>query len=837
MMGRLWLGASLGTALALAGTVPGHAGPATAAAGIISTVAGGVGGPGLATRVSITTPGDITFSNGSLYVAAGGSVREVSPQTGQLTTPVGNGTGTESPSGGDGGPGIQSSVDDAYGIAAGPSGSLILSERDIDNSRVRMVAGSTGTFYGVRMTRGDIYTVAGGGRGADGGPAVDASLVKPAGITVDGAGNLVIADSGHSRVRVVAGSTGIFYGQSMTAGDIYTVAGNGTVGFSGDGGPATSAELATPLGVRFDGAGNLVIADAANNRVRVVAGSTGTFYGQAMTAGDIYTVAGNGTQGFSGDGGPATSAGVDPVAAVTDGAGNLVITDSINFFTPNKHSNRVRVVADSTGTFYGQAMTAGDIYTVAGKNTEGFSGDGGPAVGAKLGAPSGVAVDGAGNLVIADTGNNRVRVVAASTGTFYSQPMTADDIYTIAGNGQGMYDHNLGTGGVSGDGGPATHAELSLPEGSGQERVAVDGAGNLLIADTANNRIRVVAKSAGTFYGKPMTAGHIYTVAGSGQEGFSGDGGPATSAGLSLPNGVAADHTGNLVIADTFNQRVRVVAGSTGNFYGQAMTAGDIYTIAGTGNPGFAGDRGPAVDAELNYPQGLAVDSAGDLLIADMFNGRVRVVAEHSGRLYGRKVTAGDINTVAGGRRKFSGDGGPAVGAGVPVPQDVAMDQVGNLVIVSDGRVRVVAVRTGTFYGQAMTAGDIYTVTGTGGLGFSGDGGPAAGAELNQPHGVTVSAAGNLLIADSDNCRIRMVAGRTGTFYGQPATAGDIYTVAGDSPLDGISGCLGGNEGFSGDGGPATGARLDSPTGVAVDRAGDLLFADSFSERIRKVAA
>ena len=180
----------------------------------------------------------------------------------------------------------------------------------------------------------------------------------------------------------------------MTAGDIYTVAGNGTGGYSGDGGPATSAELFDPAGVAVDGSGNLVIADALNNRVRVVAESTGTFYGVAMTAGDIYTVAGSGTGGQSGDGGPATSAELNfPQGVAVDGSGNLVIADADN--------NRVRVVADSTGTFYGVAMTGGDIYTVAGIGTGGSSGDGGPATSAELNFPSGVALDGSGNLVIA----------------------------------------------------------------------------------------------------------------------------------------------------------------------------------------------------------------------------------------------------------------------------------------------------------------------------------------------------------------------------------------------------------------------------------------------------
>jgi hypothetical protein len=256
----------------------------------------------------------------------------------------------------------------------------------------------------------------------------------------------------------------------MTAGDIYTVAGTGAKGFSGDGGPASAAKLDFPGGPSLDGNGNLVFADVNSNRIRVIAASTGTFYGQAMTAGDIYTVAGTGAAAFSGDGGPATGAGMEPGNVSLDAAGNLVLSDTGN--------QRIRVVAVRTGTFYGQAMTAGDIYTVVGTGTAGFSGDGGPATSARLRDPEGVATDGAGNLLIADFDNNRVRVVAESAGKFYGQAMTAGDIYTVAGTG---------TQAFSGDGGPGTSAELGQPSD-----VAVDGSGNLLIADTDNGRIRTV---------------------------------------------------------------------------------------------------------------------------------------------------------------------------------------------------------------------------------------------------------------------------------------------------------------------------------------------------------
>ncbi|MGH3156800.1 MAG: hypothetical protein ACRDNF_09530, partial [Streptosporangiaceae bacterium] len=189
--------------------------------------------------------------------------------------------------------------------------------------------------------------------------------------------------------------------------------------------------------------------------------------------------------------------------------------------------------------------------------------------------------------------------------------MTAGDIYNIAGGHRGF----------SGDGGPATSAELYHPDG-----VTVDAAGNLVIADAGNNRIRVIAESTGTFYGVPMTAGDIYTVAGGGDSGL-GDGGPATSAKLDHPDDVAVDAAGNLVIADTYYDRIQVVAQSTGTFYGRPMTAGDIYPVAGDGIGGFSGDGGPATSAELFDPTGIALNPAGGLFIADWFNNRIREVS------------------------------------------------------------------------------------------------------------------------------------------------------------------------------------------------------------------
>jgi hypothetical protein len=803
---------------------------AAPASGIISTVAGGVGGPGPGTGISLddanAAPGGcslstVAFAAGSLYIADG-SVRKVSARTGLLTTPAGTGAAGPLTLGGP----APTAALGACGVTFDRAGNLVIA--DHLRRRIDVVPPRTGTFYGRAMTAGHLYPVAGDGAhgaGGSGVPAASTALNGPFDVAVDAAGNLVIADEGFrnpgpsigSRVRVVAESTGAFYGQPMTAGDIYTVAGSVSgIGESGDGGPAVDAALGTFLaGIRVDAAGNLVLATLDGSRVRVVAATTGTFYGVSMTAGDIYAVVGGGTGGTA-NGIPALQATLmNPAGVALDRAGNLLLSDTFD--------GLVRVVAARKGTFYGQPMTAGDIYTIAGGGSGApHLGDGGPATGATLGGPTGLTVDAAGNVAITDFGNQRVRVVAASTGTFYGQPMTAGDIYTVAGTGKADFCC---------DGMPAATAEMNGPAA-----VATSRADGLAIADETDQRIRFVAAATGTFFGQPMTAGDIYTVAGDGKQGFLDSGIPATKAELRDPQGVAFDQAGNLLIADTQNNQIRAVAARTGTFYGQAMKAGDIYGVAGTGTRRFSGDGGPATGADLAIPTAVGMDRSGNLVIADTGNDRIRVVAASTGTFYGRAMTAGDIYTVAGdGTAGFSGDGGPATSAALFSPSGVTVDRDGNLVIADsvNERVRVVAEKTGTFYGQAMTAGDIYTVAGDGVYGFSGDGGPATSAEFQEPLGVAVDGAGNIVVADTQtslvpsetgNNRVRVVAVTTGTFYGLPMTAGDIYTVAGT-----------GTPGFSGDGHAAIGAELDEPVGVGLDRAGNLLVADVGDGRVREI--
>ena len=287
--------------------------------------------------------------------------------------------------------------------------------------------------------------------------------------------------------------------------------------------------------------------------------------------------------------------------------------------------------------------------------------------------------------------------------------------------------------------------------------MAADAAGNVLIADDDTGQVRVVAARSGAFYGQKMTAGDIYTIAGDGQPGYSGDGGPATKAGL-VAHWLAVDHAGNVLVSDNAHERIRLVAVRSGRFYNQNMTAGDIYTIAGDGQSAYSGDGGPATQAGID-PWGIAVDGAGNAVVADGSNNRVRVVAVRSGRFYGRNMTAGDIYTIAGdGQYGDSGDGGPATAASFAGTLVVAIDSTGN-VAVCDGYnpvVRMIAVRSGRYFGRKMTAGDIYAIAGGGSQ--LGDGEPATRAALNSPLGLAIGRAGNLLIADSRD-GVRSVTG------------------------------------------------------------------------------
>jgi trimeric autotransporter adhesin len=574
-----------------------------AATGDIQTIAGGGtitgdGEPATEAQLDFATGGSVysrftamlvVDSAGNVFFAEAGEnrIREIVAATGDIQTAAGGGTVF-----GDGGPATSAQLSSPTGVAVDAAGDIFIA--DTGNNRIREVSAATG----------DIQTVAGNGTsgfGGDGGLATSAELNNPAGVSVDSAGNIFIADSGNTRIREVRAGTR----------NIQTVAGDGTFGFSGDGGPSTSAELGTPISVFLDAAGNILIPDFSEDRVREVDASTGI----------IETVAGNGTLSFGGDGSAATDAELAlPYTLALDPAGDIFIADSQN--------NCIREVVAATG----------DIRSVVGNGLPGFSGDGGPAASAELSGPNGVSLDFAGDIFISDAGNSRIREVFAATG----------NINTVAGNG---------TAGFTGDGGPATSAELNLA--SAMSAVSVDPVGNIFIVDFPDNRIREVSAATGdiqtvagggTFFGDGGLAtsaelaaprgvfvdasdnifiadtsnsrirevaaatGIINTVAGNGTRGFAGDGGPATGAELDFPSDVFLDAQGNMFISDSLNNRVREVLASTGN----------IQTIAGNGTAGFSGDGGPPLNAEFNQAAGIFGDGRGNILVADWQNNRIR---------------------------------------------------------------------------------------------------------------------------------------------------------------------------------------------------------------------
>ncbi len=626
-----------------------------------------------------------------------------------------------------------------------------------------------------------ISTVAGGGDCGDDGPASLARLGAPEGFAIDRAGNLYVSDALDHRVRKISPS-----------GIVSTVAGTGRPGFRGDGGPATAARLNAPYGLAVDAAGNLYIADLGNARIR-----------QVSPEGIIWTFAG-------GD-----SAGIrltQPRNLALDGSGNLYVSDF------GDHS----VYRFAAG---------GGVSRIAGTGSPG-SVDDGVAVEAALAplrSPAGIALDRSGALYIADSGNHRVRkVLNRLLTTVRSSPAELDTPTGLAIDGAGnLYVSDkgfsviwkltpslsrfAGTGvpGNSGDGGQAILARFDQPR-----EIAFDGSGNLYVADTNG--------SAGLIR-RVLASGTVVAFAGGLPIHPSGDDGPATSAYLDAPAGLALDAAGDLYVADRLGHRVRRVS------------SGVITTAAGIGYPGSGGDGGFAFRAQLDQPEGIALDTAGNLWVAEQGTGRIRkidttariftfameglnspsgIAADPDGNLYVadgpnhvvRKLTPdGQSAVFAGaGLPGYDGDTGPAASALLRNPHGLCFDTLRNLYIADSGNhvIRKVA-----------PDGVITTVAGRGESWFGGDGGPATSAWLNMPSAVAADAQGNLYIADTGNERVRRVD-----------TKGIIETIAGT-----------GARGYSGDGGPGLDAELDEPAGIAVDAEGAVYVADRGNGLIRKL--
>lgn len=618
-------------------------------------------------------------------------------------------------------------------------------------------------------------------------------------------------------------------------GEIITVAGGDTLG---DGGRAVNATLLIPTRVATDVSGNIFLVDDGHARIRRIDAATGI----------ITTVAGNGKEGFSGDGGPAVNASFNLNGGAIGSSGAIIIDRDGNLWIADTFNHRVRRVDARTNI----------IDTVAGNGENASRGDGGPARLASLSEPAAIALDRAGTLYIAEAAGSRIRRVDAHTGV----------ITTIAGNGQQ---------GLSPDGIPAVNASLAL---SNFNSMVIDDAGNILF--TEFNRVRRV----------DVATNIITTVAGIGGDALreTGDGGLATSATLVGSSGLAFDNDGNLLIGT--QTRVRRVDARTGI----------ISTIAGGDRYEFGGDGGPAINASFQGQLDIAVDSAGNIFIADRFNSRVR-------RIDGQQAI---INTITGGS---FGDGNPALLATLLDPADLAFDTAGNLFLIDsrhdlvrriDAATGVItSVARGFFYPQGLALdaeGNIYfagtceqqiftvdaganrrrVVAGNGfsededcpnsiyqlvvrssGT-FSGDNGPALRAGLDEPQGVAVDRAKNIYIADSLNGRIRRVDARTGvittlidaavpralTFDSAgrllftelashrikrlDVNTGQVETVAGNGFISNIDIGVGD---FKGDGGPATQASLNAPTAIAIDRLGNIFVADRLNTRVRRIDA
>lgn len=779
---------------------------AFAPGGTISTVAGNgsqgfSGDGGIPTSASVHYPfGVAVDGNGNVYIADTYNQRIRAVLYGTMATVAGNGTAGFS---GDGGQSENAMLNNPSGVAVDAGENVYIA--DSGNNRIRKVAPG-----GIIMTfAGD----SGKGFFGDGNSATNAELNNPLGVAVDNTGDLIIADSGNNRVRMVG-----------TNGKITTIAGNGTAAYSGDGGAATNASLSNPCGVAADGWGNLFILDLGNRRIREV-----------NTNGIITTVAGTGVyanDAGTGDGGLATNAqfsfdtydvDIFSCGLAADRSGNLYVTDSgwgggsrirqinlaglptltVTNISAGNLGNYQVIVSGPSGSVTSSVATLAfaPLVTPPLTNQTVWLGGSATFTATVAGVPpfnyqwilNGTSIPGATNASYTVTGasTNDSGAYAVTVTNSYGSTVSASatlnvvtisqqpSLQAVLNNGTAAFSVGVSIPGAytyqwvyNGTNLPpaitsvATNIALSSPDS-----VAIDSCGNLFICDAGNRRIREMS-----------TSGGVTTVAGDGGSGYSGDGGAATNATISGPVAVAVDLADNLYISDQSDNRIREVG-----------TDGIINTLAGTGGSFYSGDGGPAVDAGLYTPGGIAVDASGDVFIADMNSYRIRKVNLN-----------GIISTVAGnGISSYSGDGGNATNAGF-YPQNVAVDLAGNLFITCQYAERIRKVSTN---------GIISTFAGNGSSGFAGDGSAATSARLYSPGGVAVDAIGDVFIADSGNNRIREVGAN-----------GLIMTVAGS-----------GATGFSGDGGAATNAALDNPADVALDRLGNLYIADAGNNRVREV--
>ena len=555
---------------------------------------------------------------------------------------------------------------------------------------------------------------------------------------------------------------------------INTIAGGGTLPPFSTSATGNYADIPGPTSVVVDAQGNLYVVSPTANQIYKVdpTGSTiSVFAGQGWPAEDPQ----------KSDKNPATQGYLNtPGGLAIDSAGNIYVADTQAYLIRKIDTNGIMTTVAGTGDYC--------------QNPPSGCHDNGPALGALLGAPSGVATDVAGNVYIADTGDNEIRVVntQSSAITVYGVTVQPGNIGRVAGNGTSC----AASTSPCGDNGKGTVAMLSSPMG-----IAIDHLGNMFIADSGDRRIRVMIPS-----------GTIVAYAGNGNPCFSGscgDAGPSLSAQLTNPWQIYVDASDNLYIADSPTNRIRKVV--TGK---NPPSTATISTFAGNGvscstahiTSTFCGDGASATSAYLNAPRGVFLDATGSVYIADSGDQRVR------------KVKSGNISTYAGGGLS-DGPANTAIFAG---NRDVAVDNAGNVYVADTSNNRI----------RKVSGGTVTTLAGNGVGNFYGNGVPAATANLNQPWGLTVDSSGNVYIADTSNLAIRVVNTQSSpiTVAGVVIQPGNIGTVAG---ITGVV-CQSAPPGC-GDGGPATKATFGFPAKVALDNAGNFFVADSGANRIREV--